>query len=102
MNGINVYGPDGKTNPDDNAHASVVFGANLQSGTSIFPDEVVPIGQYFNNNIRSYSATDPVNLFQLNGAAVPEPTSIGLVLLGIAGFSMKARSRSAARGLIVA
>jgi len=93
MNGINVYGPDGKTNPDDNAHASVVFGANLQSGTSIFPDEVVPIGQYFNNNIRSYSATDPVNLFQLNGAAVPEPTSIGLVLLGIAGFSMKARSR---------
>jgi hypothetical protein len=94
MNGINVYGSDGKPDPDDNSHAHVVFGTNIQSSTSVFPDAVVPIGQYYNNNIRSYSATDPVNLFQLNGAAVvPEPASIGLVLLGIAGFSMNIRSR---------
>jgi hypothetical protein len=94
MNGINVYGSDGKTDPDDNSHAHVVFNSTIQSGTSVFPDAVVPVGQYYNNNIRSYSATDPVNLFQLNGAAVvPEPASIGLVLLGIAGFPMSARSR---------
>ena len=94
MNGINVYGSDGKTDPNDNAHAHVVFDTNIQSGTSIFPDEVVPVGQYYNNNLRAYSATDQVNLFQLNGAPVPEPASIGLVLLSIAGFSMNARSRS--------
>jgi hypothetical protein len=93
MNGINVYGPDGKTNPDDNSHARVIFDTNIQSGTSVFPDEVVAGPVYFNNIIRAYSQSDMVNLFELNGAPVPEPTSIGLVLLGIVGFSMKARSR---------
>jgi hypothetical protein len=94
MNGINVYGSDGKTDPDDNSHTHVVYGANLHSNTSVFPDAIVPIGQYYNNNIRSYSATDPVNLFQLNGTApVPEPASVGLALLGIAAFSLNGRSR---------
>jgi hypothetical protein len=95
MNGVNVYGSDGKPNPEDNSHAHVVFDTNVQSGTSIFPDATVPGPVYFNNIIRSYSAIDMVNLFELNGSQqVPEPTSIGLVLLGIAGFSVNARSRS--------
>jgi len=93
MNGINVYGSDGKTDPDDNSHARVVFNSNIQSGTSIFPDAAVAGPVYFNNIIRSYSATDMVNLFELNGKPVPEPTSVGLVLLGITGFSMNVRSR---------
>ena len=96
MNGINVYGSDGKPNPEDNAHAYVVFDPNIQSGTSIFPDETVP-GQPCTSTtlFASYSAMDPVNLFELNGSQpVPEPTSIGLVLLGIAGFFVNARSRS--------
>jgi hypothetical protein len=94
MNGINVYGSDGKTDPDDNSHTHVVYGANLHSNTSVFPDAAVAVGQYYNNNIRSYSATDPVNLFQLNGTApIPEPTSVGLALIGIAAFSVAGRSR---------
>lgn len=96
MNGINVYGSDGKPDPQDNSHVHVVFDTNIQSGTSIFPDETVPGPVYFNNILRSYSAIDPVNLFELNGVPVPEPTSIGLMLLGIAGFSVGARRRSAA------
>jgi hypothetical protein len=94
MNGINVYGPDGKTNPDDNSHVFVVFGANNQSQTAVFPDETVPVGQYFNNNIRAYTASDPVNLFTLEGTLIPEPAGVGLALLGIAGFMLRARSRS--------
>ena len=96
MNGINVYGSDGKPDPEDNSHAHVVFDTDIQSGTSIFPDATVPGPVYFNNNIRSYSATDMVNLFQLTGQPIPEPTSIGLILLGIVGFTVGARRRSAA------
>lgn len=85
MNGIDVYGSDGKTNPDDNSHVSVVFDTNIKSNTVVFPDESVAVSQYFNNNIRAYTATDPVNLFQLSGAApVPEPATIGLAALGLA------------------
>ena len=72
----------------------VIFDTNIQSNTSTFPDETVPVGQFFNSNIRAYSQLDPVNLFQLQGQAVPEPTSIGLAMLGIMGFFLNSRSRS--------
>ncbi len=94
MNGINVYGSDGKPDPEDNSHVNVLFDTNIASSTEIFPDETVPVGQYFNNNLRSYSALDPVNLFELNGQAIPEPASIGLAMLGIAGFFLSSRSRN--------
>jgi hypothetical protein len=95
MNGINVY--DGGTisnSSADNSKAFVVFDTNIQSNTSTFPDAVVPVGQFFNSNIRAYSELDPVNLFELQGQAIPEPTSIGLVMLGITGFFLSARWRS--------
>jgi hypothetical protein len=93
MNGINVY--DGTTgfNDSDNSKAHVVFGSTLTSDDSTFPDAIVPVGQYFNSNLRSYSASDPVNLFTLDGAPIPEPASVGLVMLAVAGLFLKPRSR---------
>ncbi len=88
MNGINVY--DGNTvdnSTKDNSQAFVVFDTDMQSNTAVFPDETVPNGIYYNNILRPYTATDMVNLFQLEGAAsVPEPASIGLAVFGLAGF----------------
>jgi hypothetical protein len=95
MNGINVYDGNVVNNSSkDNSQAFVIFDTNIQSNTSTFPDETVPVGQFFNSNIRAYSQLDPVNLFQLQGQAVPEPTSIGLAMLGIMGFFSNSRSRS--------
>jgi hypothetical protein len=95
MNGVDVYGSDGKTNPDDNSHVSVVFDSNVKSNTVVFPDEAVAVSQYFNNNIRAYTATDPVNLFALSGAAeVPEPATIGLAGLGLAWVAGLRRRRA--------
>jgi hypothetical protein len=95
MNGINVY--DGfKVNNSsaDNATASVVFDTNIQSNKNTFPDETVPNGQFFNNIIRNYSQTDMVNLFELQGAVVPEPTGIGLAMMGIAALVLRRNSRT--------
>ncbi|HEY7329478.1 MAG TPA: hypothetical protein VH592_17700 [Gemmataceae bacterium] len=94
MNGINVY--DGTTGFDtkDNSQVHVVFGADTQSLKSVWPDEIVPNGQFFNSNIRSYSQQDMVNLFTLGGAIIPEPTSFGLGMIGVAGLFLKSRSRS--------
>jgi hypothetical protein len=93
MNGINVYDGTVHNSAADNSKAYVVFDPNVKSGTSTFPDEVVPVGQFFNSNLRAYTESDPVNLFELEGAPVPEPTSAGLILLGMAGFFFKSRSR---------
>jgi hypothetical protein len=94
MNGINVYDGTVSNSTKDNSQAFVVFDTDIQSNTSTFPDETVPVGQFFNSNIRAYSQLDPVNLFQLQGQAVPEPTSIGLAMLGIMGIFLNSRSRS--------
>jgi len=95
MNGINVYDGNVVNNSTkDNSQAFVIFDTNIQSNTSTFADETVPVGQFFNNNIRAYSQLDPVNLFQLQGQSVPEPTSVGLAMLGIMGFFLNSRSRS--------
>jgi hypothetical protein len=97
MNGINVYDGTSGFDDKDNSKAHVVFGTGTTSPDSVFPDAIVPVGQYYNSNLRSYSATDPVNLFTLDGAAVvPEPASLGLVMLGIAGLFLKPRSRQTA------
>jgi len=71
-----------------------VFDTNINSNKNFFPDETVPNGQFFNNNIRNYSQTDMVNLFELQGAVVPEPTGIGLAVIGIGAISMRRRSRA--------
>jgi hypothetical protein len=34
-----------------------------------------------------------VNLFTLGGAIIPEPTSFGLVMIGLGGLFLKPRSR---------
>jgi len=97
MNGVNVY--DGTTNSSsaDNAAAYVLFNPGGKSDTTVFPDEDVAVSQYFNNNLRGgcCCAGDPVNLFKLEGSVpIPEPGSLALVMLGIAGFSLSSRSRS--------
>lgn len=94
MNGVNVY--DGTTNASsaDNAQAFVTFNPGGKSNTAVFEDETVAAGQYFNNNLREYRAMDPVLIFQLEGQLIPEPTSIGLAMLGlVAGLLMRGRSR---------
>jgi hypothetical protein len=95
MNGIDVYA--GTTTPStlDNSQAFVNFNPGGKSTVATFEDETVPDGQYFNNNIREYKAVDAVLIFQLEGAQIPEPTSIGLMLLGFAGFCVGSRRRSA-------
>jgi hypothetical protein len=95
MNGIDVYA--GTTNPStlDNSQVFVNFTPGGQSTVATFEDEPVAAGQFFNNNIREYRAMDPVLIFQLDGTQIPEPTSFGLVLLGLAGFCLGSRRRSA-------
>src|SRR4051794_25735434 len=95
MNGVNVYdGSKVNVSSTDNAAASVVFDTNINSNKNFFPDETVPNGQFFNNNIRNYSQTDMVNLFELQGAVVPEPTGIGLAVIGIGAILFRRGSRT--------
>jgi hypothetical protein len=97
---VELYGPaPGRPNPLDNGNAFVFFGAT-KSTVDVFEDTVVDAlgqsvsGQFRNNQFRPYSEMDAVNLFALEGAPIPEPTSIGLVMLGITGFFLSARWRS--------
>jgi hypothetical protein len=93
MNGLNVYDGITKTSSDDNAQASVVFTPGGKSSAVAFPDEQVTVSQYYNSNLRPYSATDPVLIFQLNGTQVPEPTSIGLAFLGLSAIAFRRGAR---------
>ncbi len=95
MNGVNVYDGITHSSSADNAQAFVVFDPEGKSNTAVFQDEPVAAGQYYNNNLRAYSAIDPVLIFQLEGSQeVPEPTSIGLAMLGLsAGVLLRRRSR---------
>jgi hypothetical protein len=95
MNGVNVYDGVVNTSSDDNAETFVVFNPGGKSSVSVFDDETVAAGQYFNSNLRQYTAMDPVLIFQLEGSqAVPEPTTIGLAMLGLSmGMFYRGRSR---------
>ena len=52
-------------------------------------------GQYRNNALRAYGASDNVNMFQLSGTAaeVPEPGSIALALIGLGAGAICRRGR---------
>lgn len=97
MNGVNVYDGVVNTSSADNAKASVVFNPGGKSNEVAFADEQVAAGQYFNSNLRQYKAMDPVLIFQVGGGTeIPEPTSIGLAILGLsAGMLLRGRSRRA-------
>jgi hypothetical protein len=94
MNGLNVYDGVVNTSTADNAHTFVIFNPGGKSGTAVFADETVAAGQYYNNNLRAYSAIDPVLIFQTGGGQeVPEPCSVGLVMLGLSAGLLVRRAR---------
>ena len=95
MNGVDVYAGTTIPSTADNSQAFVNFNPGGKSTVATFADAPVAAGQYFNNNIREYKAMDAVLIFQLEGSQIPEPASIGLVLLGLAGFCVGSRRRSA-------
>ena len=95
MNGFNVYDNTTDKNSDDNAEAYVVFNPGGQSSTTVFPDEDVPVSQYYNNKLRSgcCCVDDPVQIFQLDGSIpIPEPGSFALSMLAV-GSLLSFRSR---------
>lgn len=93
MNGHNVY--DGFVHGDsaDNAHAFVTFTPGGDSSEDVFQDEAVAAGTYYNSHFRPYRDSDPVLIFQLQGAVeVPEPATVGsLMMLGITAMMMVRR-----------
>lgn len=96
MNGINVYDGTTEKKSDDNAAAFVIFNPGGKSETSLFPDEDVAVSQYYNDNIRGGCCCekDPVLIFEIGGGQIPEPASIGLVMLGLsAGLLVRRRAR---------
>lgn len=94
MNGFNVYTGVQHTSSDDNAKASVVFTPGGKSNAVAFEDEPVPAGQYFNNNLRVYKASDPVLIFQIGGGTeIPEPAGMVLAVLAFSAGLCCRRSR---------
>ncbi|HEX4412346.1 MAG TPA: PEP-CTERM sorting domain-containing protein [Lacipirellulaceae bacterium] len=97
---INLYGPDPNlpAGASDNASAFVLFG-DVKSSTQTLADATVDAegqavnGQYRNNALRPYSASDNVNLFQLEGHEVPEPGTIALAMLGFSSILFSRRGR---------
>lgn len=97
---INLYGPDPNlpAGSSDNASAFVLFG-KVKSSTQTLADTTVDAegqavnGQYRNNALRPYSASDNVNMFQLEGHEVPEPGTIALAILGFSSILFGRRAR---------
>jgi hypothetical protein len=50
-------------------------------------------GQFRNNAIRTYTSSDNVNIFQLQGHEIPEPGSIALAMLGLFSILFCRRGR---------
>jgi hypothetical protein len=99
-----LYGPDPKVpaGAEDNASAYVLFGGK-KSQAETFADSTEDAldqavdGQYRNNALRAYGASDNVNLFQLQGSAeVPEPGSVALALIGLGAGAICRRGRRVA------
>jgi hypothetical protein len=94
MNGLNVYDGVVNTSSADNAQAFVVFDPAGPGQKATFDDETVAAGQFYNNNLRTYRAMDPVLIFQLEGAQpIPEPGSAVLAMLCLAGLALRRGSR---------
>ena len=98
MNGKNVY--DGNVtvvSSADNAKAWVVLdpatGPNVPTEPEFFPDESVPTPVFFNNNLRPYRESDPVQIFEIGGV-IPEPGCAFLAMAAIvAGLLFGTRCR---------
>jgi hypothetical protein len=97
---VELYGPDPNlpAGASDNASAFALFGG-VKSSVQTLADATVDAegqvvnGQYRNNALRPYSASDNVNLFQLEGHVIPEPGSIALALLGLSSILFCRRGR---------
>ena len=98
---VDLYNPNKTAVDDDNGNgtAFVDFG-EMMSDVAQFQNKIVddinqPIsGQFRDNLLRHYTDMDAVNLFQLTGTVeVPEPTGIGLAMLGISALFLRGRSR---------
>jgi hypothetical protein len=98
INQPDVYGPDPLVVPpgsEDNALAFVLFNPGGPSTKVVFPDLPIPLDHFFFNNLlRHYTDTDMLTLSTIGGNPIPEPASIGLAMLGIAGMLLGRRSRS--------